>query len=80
MPTDDGINMIIKAHEKKVEDRVFQLYTAKYAWMTEKDFIPFEKFYQPHRQQAEQKSDGEILEEVREVLNAFKAGEAHGNI
>ena len=43
----------------------------KYQHMNEKTFQPFEEFYKPYHQ-VEQKTEKEILNEVKDILSAFK--------
>lgn len=75
MDVEDGIGIINKAYEKKEEERAFQLYTARYPWMGEKDFVPFSEFYKPrknneHKNQHE--SEEEILTNVKSILDSYK--------
>lgn len=73
MDIDDGIGIIKKADEKHVEERAFQLYTARYPWMTEKNFITFEEFHKPqNNEQYEQKTADEIINDVREMMNSYE--------
>ncbi len=76
MGLDDGIGLINRAYEKDREDRAFQLYSMKYMWMSKDNFVPFEKFYDPKQAaQVEQKSESQILSEVKEILDSYKRGE-----
>ena len=68
----DGIELIAKAREKREEEKAFQLYTARFTYMDQESYIPFEEFYKPQQEVAENKSTEEILQEVRETLNTFK--------
>lgn len=48
------------------------MYIALYPNMTAETFIPFEEFYNPKKKvKIQEKSEGEILTEVKEILDAF---------
>lgn len=64
----EGSQLIIKAYEKQAEERAFTLYATKYAWMDESNYIPFETFFNPKKE--DNRPVEEILQEVRETLNA----------
>lgn len=63
--------MLLKAIEKRNEDRAFQMYLMQYQHMTEKTYKSFEEFYNPQKitESDETKSVNEILEEVKNILN-----------
>lgn len=70
----DGSDLILKAYEKREEDKAWQLYLARYQHMDEKSFMPFEEFYNPQpMQQIENKTEAEILESVKQILDSHKA-------
>ncbi|HHY72704.1 MAG TPA: hypothetical protein GX497_05680 [Bacillus bacterium] len=45
--------------------------------MDEESFIPFHEFFNPQKlaEQVEQKSESEILSEVKEILDSCKGGD-----
>ena len=74
MSVEDGSKLILKAYEKRLEERSFQLYVSKYPWMSEEDFISFEEFYQPARSRGAVKNNqnaNEILKDVSDMMNEF---------
>lgn len=46
------------------------MYLMKYQHMDQESYVPFDEFYKPQKQ--ENKSEKEILEEVKGILSAFK--------
>ncbi|TCJ05042.1 hypothetical protein [Cytobacillus praedii] len=76
LEAEEGIALISKAFEKHQEDKAFQLYLSKYPYMTEKTYIPFHEFYNPQKQtEYENKSETEILSEVKVILDSYQGGE-----
>lgn len=71
MPIEDGIEIIIKAFEKQVEYRVYQLYVAQYPYMNEENYKTFEEWYQPRKvnEIENNQSVEEILDDVKTILN-----------
>ncbi|ALY08073.1 hypothetical protein BhaS171_00017 [Bacillus phage vB_BhaS-171] len=69
---EDGTDLIIKALQKRAEERAFQLYTVKYQQMDKENYISFEDFYNPQQPKVESKSEEEILKDVKRILTAFK--------
>lgn len=67
---EDGSEIIVKALEKHSEDRAWQLYLTKYGDMTEENYVPFDKFYNPKRIEEVDESAEDILAGVRELLNS----------
>ena len=83
MNAEDGADLILKAFDKRNEERSFELYKSKYQWMDENNFVPFEKFHSPskevrgrHSQTPESpQTEAEILADVEAILNMdFKGG------
>lgn len=74
MNVEDGAELIVKAIEKRDEERAWQLYLTKYPYMTEEDYIPFDTFYNPNRGKEESKSAEDILEEVKKLLDSHRWG------
>lgn len=74
MDIEDGSSLITKAFEKREEEKAFDLYKARYQWMDESTFMPFNQFYQPKKMPEKAKSEGEILSEVKEILDMAKGG------
>ena len=72
MNIQDGKEIIIKAIEKRNENKAWELYLSKYQHMTTENYMSFEDFYSPERVEIERKTQGEILEEVQEILNSFE--------
>jgi ASC-1-like (ASCH) protein len=75
MDIEDGIQMINQIYEKQREDRHFTLYATQYPHMSEENYITFEEFYKPHKQDdlvVESKSSEEILADVRELMNSHE--------
>lgn len=72
----DGTELIVKAFEKRAEDRAWQLYLTKYPNMTAENFMPFEEFYNPKKVhvEEEQKSAEEILSGVKEMMDSYEWG------
>ncbi|TYS68656.1 hypothetical protein FZC76_06830 [Sutcliffiella horikoshii] len=71
----------MKSLEKKREEKAWQLYLARYQHMTKENYMPFDEFYSPTISSESDKSEKEILEDVKGILNAFKKeGEINGNI
>lgn len=71
--------LLKKAFDKRKEQKAWQLYLMKYQNMTSEDYMSFEDFYNPREQS--NKSEKEILTDVKEILSAFKKeGEIDGNI
>lgn len=68
----DGIELILKAYEKRAEERAFTLYASRYGWMDKESFIPFNEFHNPEKPVTENKSVEEILKEVENTLDTFK--------
>jgi hypothetical protein len=40
----NGLSQLRFAEEKQLEDKQWQLYLTRYAWMNEKTYVPFENF------------------------------------
>ena len=68
----DGAELIITAYEKQAEERAFQLYLTKYAWMDESNFVSFDDFINQSNSSSNQQSVDEILSDVAEILNSNK--------
>lgn len=71
--------LLVKAYEKREENKAWQAYLTKYAHMTEQDYIPFDEWFKIHPQH-EEKTEEEILLEVKGILDTFKGGETNGDI
>lgn len=82
LDVEDGAELIIKAYEKLEEEKAFQLYVARYSWMDEENFVPFHEFFNPQKlvTQTEQKSESDILTEVKEILDSYVGGDDRGNL
>lgn len=72
MRVSDGVKLIIKAYEKREEDKAFQMYIARYANMDESTYESFEEFYNPNRLVQSDRSAEEILEEVQETIDTYR--------
>lgn len=66
--------LLIKAVEKQSEEKAWQLYLSKYPYMSEENYVPFEKFYNPQRGKEEAKSAEDILAEVKKLLDSHEWG------
>ena len=64
--------MIVKAIEKKNEDRAWQMWLVQYQHMTKENYISFEDFYSPTKQVESDQSVDEILNEVRNIISMKK--------
>ena len=61
---------------KREENRDWQKYLTIYPYLTNENFISFEDFRRKNVvAPVEQKSEVEILQEVKEILDTFKGGE-----
>jgi hypothetical protein len=81
MDIEEGIELILRAYEKRSEERAFQLYLTKYPWMNEENYMPFEEFYNPKtHNENKHLTEEQILLEVKDILDSFKGGGTHGNI
>lgn len=72
LPIKHITRLLIKAYEKQKENSAWELYVSLYPNMSEDTFISFEKFYNPQKKvEIEEKSEEEILREVKEILDTF---------
>lgn len=74
MDADEGAEIIRKAVEKHQEEKAWQLYLMRYQNMTEDTYVSFDKFYNPNREEVENKTAEEILAEVKNLLDANEWG------
>lgn len=79
LPIRSITRLLIKAREKQEEDSMWDLYLSIYPKMNSETFITFEDFYDPARI-VKDKSEKEILEEVKEVINSYNGGGNIGDI
>lgn len=72
MDIDDGVQMINEIYTKQREDKAYQLYLSIRPNMTEENYVTFEEFYNPQKQNevTESKTSSEILNEVKEMMNS----------
>lgn len=63
-------NLIIKAFEKEIEDRIWQKWLVELPHMSEKTFIPFEQYKEKHfkPETTTEKTDEEILQDAEYIL------------
>lgn len=69
MDAEDGSAMIIKALEKREEEKAWQIYLSKYPYMDESNFISFNEFYKTEKPQESELTIEEILDDVKNTLN-----------
>ena len=67
-----------RAYEKKLENKMWDLYVVKYQHMDEKTYKPFEEFYNPNKKESD-KSEIEILREVKESVDTFNFMKKEGD-
>lgn len=73
LPAEDGIDMLKTAYAEQREEKAYRLYLALRPNMTEKDYVTFENFYQPEKENEEPEEDKtaeEILQGVKEIMNS----------
>lgn len=64
--------LLLKAKGKENERDAWQLYVSIYPNFNEDTFVTFEEFMKPNKAtQEEEKSEEEILKEVKEIINTF---------
>lgn len=71
LPIKNITRLLIKANDKQKENSAWELYVAIYPKMTEETFIPFEEFYNNRTTKIEDKSEEEILEDVKGIIDTF---------
>lgn len=74
MNVEDGAEMIVKAYEKQAEEKAWSMYLTLYPNMDEKNFVPFDRYYNPNRGKQETKTKEEILLEVKSLLDGNEWG------
>ena len=67
---DSGLQLLAKAKEHHREKRAWDIYCAKYPSFTDKNFIPFDKFYTPAKPVAI-KSTSHIFAEANKLKKLF---------
>lgn len=72
LPISKITRLLEKAAEKKQLEKAWELYVVRYQWMNKENYITFEEFYNPEKQVTENKSEAEILAEVKEILDGFR--------
>lgn len=74
MDFDAGMEMVKKAYEEKVKERMWQMYLVYLPNMSKENLISFEEFLELANESDEQdnRSAEEILEEVKNIINNFK--------
>lgn len=75
MPFEQGLNLFQKANEKNIEQRAWERWLVDYSKMTEENFVPFPKYLQiltQPKQNADNRSDDEIIEDAENILNMMK--------
>lgn len=80
MDFEDGFELILKAFEKREEEKAWQMWLTLYPNMTKEKFMSFSEYYQKLRQPISTRSTEEILAEVEEIRKALKEGEKVGDI
>ena len=69
------LGLIKKAQEKDIEDKLWEKWLVELPHMQDK-FIPFNEYKDKHfKQQENQQSDGEILEEAENILKMMSRPE-----
>ena len=64
----DGLDQYDLAREKAVEKKHWEMWLAKFPYMTKKNFVSFDQFYKkPAKTQVSRKSAHEILENVQKI-------------
>jgi hypothetical protein len=67
------LEQIELVREKNLEDKLWGMYLTKYAYMTEKTFNPFEKFFvrPAEKKNVSRRSSSEILTKVARINRKF---------
>ncbi|MCM3739238.1 hypothetical protein M3210_03035 [Oceanobacillus luteolus] len=69
LDTDMFIDLVFKAIEMDVEEKIWDKWLAELPNMSEETFVPFEKYKEEHFQPQEaEKDDDEILKDAEEIL------------
>lgn len=63
--------LLMKSYEKQKENSAWELYLTIYPNMTEETFIPFEDYYNKKRMKIRDKTEEEILKDVKEIIDTF---------
>ena len=74
LPIKNITRLLIKAREKQEEDMAWDVYLILYQNMNEETFISFDDFYKrriPVKQEVREKTEEEILKEVKGILDTF---------
>ena len=80
LPIKNITRLILKANDKQIENSAWELYLTVYPYMNKETFIPFEDFYNPGQIKTEDKTEEEILSEVKEILDSFSGGDENRDI
>jgi hypothetical protein len=68
MDFQQGCELILKAYEKREEEKAWQMWLTLYPNMkTRESFIPFKEFYKKQTQQISKRPAEEILAEAEEI-------------
>ncbi|WP_135122081.1 hypothetical protein [Jeotgalibacillus proteolyticus] len=64
--------LLLEALLKQQKEEAYQLYLALRPNMTEENYQTFDEFYEPliNNEEVENKTSGEILSEVKDLLNS----------
>lgn len=83
---DDGFELMKIAHEKDIEDKLWQQWLTKYPYMTEEDFVSFEEFKNyfikdEEETKVENLNKEQIFDKVEDIINLTlkEGGEVDGD-
>ena len=65
---EEGFELIIKAFEKKREQRLWELYVSRYQHMSKKNYFSFEEFCGETSNVDIETNEEEILDDVKYIL------------
>ena len=77
MDYSDGWLLMLKAQERRNEDRMYALYAALYPNFTDKTFITFKEFYKqqrPKKAATQPKTREQIFDEVNAMRDKYFGG------
>lgn len=77
MDIEAGIEQINKVYEMETKQQSWDMYLARYASMTQENYVSFDDFYKPKRTAPpphSKKTKQEILDDAEAILAAFRKG------
>ena len=74
LDSETAYNLIFKAYEEKVTDRLWHLYSCTFPHMDPEKRISFDEFLNSIKEDTDQPSTEKILSDVKNILDDFTTG------